>query len=69
MAKRPVPPLILLLVMSVYSGCAVTEIAQDQYVAMKNFTVGEYYLQPGYPQNESDSIFSSRARSKMKLRQ
>lgn len=29
----------------VVSGCAVTEIAQDQFVAVKNFTVGEYYLQ------------------------
>ena len=26
------------------SGCAVTDIAQDQYVAIRNYTVGEYYL-------------------------
>jgi tetratricopeptide (TPR) repeat protein len=25
-------------------GCTVTEIAQDQFVAIKNFTKGEYYL-------------------------
>ncbi len=26
------------------SGCAVTDIAQEQFVSIKNFTVGEYYL-------------------------
>lgn len=37
--------LSLFLLLLFISGCAVTEIAQDQYVAMKNFTIGEYYLQ------------------------
>lgn len=39
------PMMVLLLLSLIANGCAVTEIAQDQYVAMKNFTVGEYYLQ------------------------
>jgi tetratricopeptide (TPR) repeat protein len=32
------------LLLTVLSGCAVTRVAQDQFVSLKNFTVGEYYL-------------------------
>ena len=32
------------LLAGILSGCAVTEIAQEQFVSMKNFTMGEYYL-------------------------
>lgn len=37
-------PLLLWLLISTISGCAVTDIAQEQFVSIKNFTVGEYYL-------------------------
>lgn len=43
MPQMPFRVLWLLMVLTL-SGCAMTEIAQDQYVAIKNFTLGEYYL-------------------------
>ena len=35
---------VLGLLAGILSGCAVTEIVQEQFVSMKNFTMGEYYL-------------------------
>ncbi len=35
---------ILVLITLLTSGCAVTEIAQDQFVSIKNYTMGEFYL-------------------------
>ena len=32
------------LLAGILSGCAVTDIAHEQFVSIKNFTVGEYYL-------------------------
>lgn len=36
--------LLLGIFISSLSGCAVTDIAQEQFISIKNFTVGEYYL-------------------------
>jgi tetratricopeptide (TPR) repeat protein len=36
--------LFLGLLIAILSGCAVTDIAQEQFVSLKNFTVGEYYI-------------------------
>ena len=35
---------VILLIALMASGCAVTDIAQDQFASIKNFTLGEYYL-------------------------
>ena len=37
--------LLLGVLISTLSGCAVTDIAREQFVSIKNFTVGEYYLE------------------------
>ena len=36
--------LLLGILISALSGCAVTDIAQEQFISIKNFTVGEYYI-------------------------
>ena len=36
--------IVLPLFVMIVSSCAVTELAQDQFVSIKNFTMGEYYL-------------------------
>jgi tetratricopeptide (TPR) repeat protein len=42
MFARQLP--VLCLIAMIISSCAVTKMAQEQFVSLKNFTKGEYYL-------------------------